>query len=291
MSTHPQPPQDVPHCPRHPDRVSYVRCQRCGRPACPECQRPAAVGVHCVDCVREAQAGVRQVRTASGVVVRARKPVVTYAIMALCVVGYLMQLFVPGFSQAFVEWNLAVGHEPWRMLTAGFLHDTSNPLPVHLALNMLSLWFLGRALEPVLGHWRFAAVFCLGVIGGSVAQVLLSDPTTSGWGASGGIFAIGAALLVELRHDRQSLISMAVVLGINLVYGFTIGANISWQAHVGGLVTGLILGGIYASGTKVKNREAYHVACTVLVGILLVWLGMYLGFQAWDAYVGMAYAS
>ena len=156
---------------------------------------------------------------------------------------------------------------------------------------MLSLWFLGRALEPELGHWRFAAVFCLGVIGGSVAQALLSDPTTSGWGASGGIFAIGAALLVELRHDRQSLISMAVVLGINLVYGFTIGANISWQAHVGGLVTGLLLGGIYASGAKVKNRGSYHVLCTVVVGIVLIWAGMSLGFQAWDAYREQVYAS
>ena len=48
-----------PVCPRHPDRVSYVRCQRCGRPICPECQRPAAVGVQCVDCVREAPKSVR----------------------------------------------------------------------------------------------------------------------------------------------------------------------------------------------------------------------------------------
>ena len=51
--TEPMADQAAPVCPRHPDRVSYVRCQRCGRPTCPECQRPAAVGVQCVDCVRE----------------------------------------------------------------------------------------------------------------------------------------------------------------------------------------------------------------------------------------------
>jgi membrane associated rhomboid family serine protease len=226
------------------------------------------------------------VRTASGVVIRARRPVVTHTIMALCVIGYLLQLFVPGFSSAFVQANVLLWSEPWRMLTAGFLHDTSNPLPVHLALNMLSLWFLGRALEPVLGHWRFAAVFCVGVVGGSVAQALLTDPLSSGWGASGGIFAIGAALLVELRHDRQALISMAVVLGINLAYGFMIGSNVSWQAHVGGLVTGLVLGGVYASGSQAKqHRGAYHVACTVIVAIVLVAAGMYLGLQARDEFL------
>ena len=52
-------PAAEPVCPRHPDRVSYVRCQRCERPVCPECQRQAAVGVQCVDCVREQAKTVR----------------------------------------------------------------------------------------------------------------------------------------------------------------------------------------------------------------------------------------
>ncbi|MEO8850324.1 MAG: rhomboid family intramembrane serine protease, partial [Allobranchiibius sp.] len=58
MSTPPQ--QTQPVCPRHTDRVAYVTCQVCGRPTCPDCQRPAAVGIHCVDCVRENGKTVRQ---------------------------------------------------------------------------------------------------------------------------------------------------------------------------------------------------------------------------------------
>ena len=69
--------EQVPVCPRHPDRVSYVRCQRCERPVCPECQRPAAVGVQCVDCVREQSRGVRSARTVFGGAVGTGRPVVT----------------------------------------------------------------------------------------------------------------------------------------------------------------------------------------------------------------------
>ncbi len=68
MSESPAYPQQqvTPVCPRHPDRVSYVRCQRCGRPVCPECQRPAAVGVQCVDCVKQQAKTVRSTRTVFG---------------------------------------------------------------------------------------------------------------------------------------------------------------------------------------------------------------------------------
>ena len=64
----------VPVCPRHPDRESYVRCQRCMRPTCPECQRPAAVGIQCVDCVAEGAKTVRQARTVFGGAVTDGRP-------------------------------------------------------------------------------------------------------------------------------------------------------------------------------------------------------------------------
>jgi len=227
-----------------------------------------------VDCVAQAGRGTRVARGASGAILRDRGPRVTYAIIAVCVLAYLLQRLVPGFSNTFMAWNVATREQPWRLLTAGFLHDTTTVLPLHLGLNMLSLWFLGRALEPVLGHWRFASVFLVGVIGGSVAQILLTSPLSSGWGASGGIFAIGGALLVELRKDRQALTSMAVVLGINLVYGFMMGSGISWQAHVGGLVTGVVLGFLYVAGPRWRSRQAVHVLGTIVLAVILVVWGM-----------------
>src|SRR5699024_10313139 len=80
-------PQAPPVCPRHPDRVSYVRCKRCDRPACPDCQRPTSVGTLCVDCEREIsrqQASTRP-RNAMGASMGRRTPYVTYTVIALCV--------------------------------------------------------------------------------------------------------------------------------------------------------------------------------------------------------------
>src|SRR5450756_1460746 len=90
----PAPVQAEPVCPRHPDRVSYVRCQRCGRPTCPECQRPAAVGVQCIDCVREGQKSMRMPRTQFGArVSQDGRPVVTLTIIGICVAVWLCLLY------------------------------------------------------------------------------------------------------------------------------------------------------------------------------------------------------
>src|SRR5512133_3021004 len=87
-----------PVCPRHPDRIAYVRCQRCGRPTCPECQRPAAVGGHCVDCVRAASAAVRPQKSVLGATVRSETPYVTITIIALNVLAFIVQKVSPAFT-------------------------------------------------------------------------------------------------------------------------------------------------------------------------------------------------
>jgi hypothetical protein len=81
----------APVCPRHPERESYVRCQRCERPVCPECQRPAAVGIQCVDCVREHSRSQPQVRSTFGGRVHGGRPVVTLTLIGACVLAYLLQ--------------------------------------------------------------------------------------------------------------------------------------------------------------------------------------------------------
>ena len=273
--TSPTPPTDagaVPVCPRHPDRIAYVRCQRCGRPTCPECQRPAAVGVHCVDCVREAQRAVRSTTTVFGGKVRAGRPMVTYTLIALNVLVFLVEQ-VQGRS--FIrQWTFApfLGEsEPWRFLTSAFLHDPGTLL--HIGFNMYALWILGQFLEPVLGRWRFITAYLLAAVGGSVMLLLLASPDADSWvrgayGASGAVFGLFGIVIIVLRRLKRDARSMLVVLALNAAIPFFVG-NIAWQAHVGGFIVGLLLGVVFAHAPRLRQRTL-SLAAVVGTGVLLV---------------------
>lgn len=264
--------ENIPVCPRHPDRISYVSCQRCGRPACPECQRAAAVGVQCVDCVKEQRNSARTPRTQFGGTVRSGQPIVTWVIIGLCVVVLILE-YVLGraFEFKFAYIPAATLAEPWRMLTASLLHDTSF-LP-HLLFNMYALWLLGQALEPALGRIRFLAVYVISALGSSVGVLLMAAPAGSGaWvtpviGASGAIFGLFGALFVIFRRLGRSTKQILIIIGINAVLGFVV-PNVAWQAHLGGLVTGALLGLVLAYAPK-NRRRLFQVGGIVAVVVLL----------------------
>lgn len=113
-------------CYRHPDRQSYILCQRCGRTICPQCQTQAAVGVHCPECVREARASAPRVRRANPFARFAGSdaPRVTWAIMALCVIIYVLQI-LPGsvVTQLLLYYPPITTSQPWRMITSLFVHS------------------------------------------------------------------------------------------------------------------------------------------------------------------------
>src|SRR5690625_1107366 len=114
-------PPSTPTCPRHPDRISYVRCQRCNRPACPECQRQAAVGVQCVDCVREASKQARPTRTVLGGRASGR-PIITLTLIGINVAIFLLGFLTRTVDQLLVFAPALGAVEPYRAITTGFLH-------------------------------------------------------------------------------------------------------------------------------------------------------------------------
>jgi membrane associated rhomboid family serine protease len=263
-----------PVCPRHPDRVSYVRCQRCERPTCPECQRQAAVGVQCVDCVREQARASRTVRTAFGGRPTDGRPLATYSIIGLCVVAFLLQqvptlavtndlAFVPALAR----------DEPWRFVTAAFLHAPNFLL--HIAFNMVALWQVGPALEHLLGRARFVALYLVSAVGGSVGFLLLADPTNpASWfapvvGASGAVFGLFGATVLVLRRLRLDTRPLVGVIAVNAVLGFVI-SGIAWQAHLGGLVAGTAVTAVLVYAPHHRRTVAQSVGVAAVSAVIVV---------------------
>jgi membrane associated rhomboid family serine protease len=258
-------------CYRHPTRQSFVLCQRCGRTVCTDCQTQAAVGVHCPECVKEARASIPRRKPAVLTAFRpnSTRPVVTYSIIALCLLVYVLQL-LPGSSvtQALIYYPPLTYAEPWRMITALFVHSPSSIL--HVAFNMYTLFVFGPILERLLGRGRFLALYLISGFGGSVA-VLWLTPSTPVLGASGAIFGLLGAFFVIQRKLGGNNIQLLILIGINLVIGFLPGLNISWQAHVGGLITGCAVAFVYVR-TRRADQRAVQVLLVAAIVVALIGL-------------------
>lgn len=271
-------------CYRHPDRQSFVLCQRCLRTICGDCQTQGPVGVVCPECMkaqRKTQTPQqRRAGRAGGVLANTfggRPPTVTTGIIGVTGLVGIAQM-IPGvgsvveqvllFFAPFLYPELSGVSQPWRVVTALFVHGGI----LHFAMNMLALYVIGRSLERMLGAWRFLALYLIAGMGGSVAVALLA-PLTPVVGASGAIFGLFGALLVIGRQLGADMRSILVILGLNLAIGFLPGTNISWQAHVGGLVVGALVGLIFVR-TRTKQRQWMQwlllAGVVVLLALVLV---------------------
>ena len=267
MSIPSTPPQAM-SCYRHPDRPTYIRCTRCQRGICPDCMRAAPVGHQCVACVEEGARSVRQPTTAVGARLGVT-PVLTYALIALNLVMFAAQLLLPDVELELVLWPWGVAHDEfYRLLTSGFLHGGV----MHILFNMVALYLTGPALERGLGHVRFLGLYVLSLLGGSVLVYLLTPIETPTLGASGAIFGLFGASFVlarKLNFDMRGIVGLIVV---NLVITF-VAPGISWQGHVGGLLTGAAVAAVYAYAPKAQRTlvQAGASVALLLVFAALIW--------------------
>jgi len=109
---------------------------------------------------------------------------------------------------------------------------------MHVMFNGYSLWVLGNLIERVIGSARFLLVFTVSVITGCLAVMVLS-PESLTVGASAGIFGLFSALFVINRGLGGNNVSLLAIIGLNLAIGFIV-PGIAWEAHVGGLIGGLV---------------------------------------------------
>ena len=250
----------------------------------------ASVGFHCPECVHGAAKRSPVVRFRD---LRADRPVVTIALIALNVVGFLAVLATGG-----TVWNgggtatdrgMTIGHgvlfgrsggyvavetigvahgEWWRIVTGGFLHAGL----FHLGMNMLLLWLLGSQLEPLLGRARFASLYLACLVAGSFGALVVS-PSVGTVGASGAVFGLmGAAVIAQRRSGidvwRNGIGGLVL---INLLLTFAV-PGIAIGAHVAGLVGGVVVGAlVFALDRAVRSPWAGTLSCLALTVVL--WIG------------------
>lgn len=275
-------PDAPPTCYRHPDRETWIRCQRCERPICPDCMNSAAVGFQCPGCLKEGARSTRQARTPYGGTRAGDPRLTTFVLIGVNLAVWLLVVATGGRSSRVVD-LLALLPETasrrlsdgsvvpvrgvdegawWQLLTSTFTHVGV----LHIGFNMLALYFLGPMLENVLGRARFLALYLASGIAGSAAVMLLSDPNGQTLGASGSIFGLMGALAVVAVKVRGQLQPVLTWIGLNLVLTFTIG-GISWQGHLGGLAGGAVLGAamVYAPRSRRSLVQWSAVGLVLLV--------------------------
>ncbi|ATL29108.1 rhomboid family intramembrane serine protease [Streptomyces formicae] len=284
----PQEPQGasaLPGCYRHPDRETGISCTRCERPICPECMISASVGFQCPECVREGSGTghaptANQPRTVAGGAVTADPRLLTKALVGINLALFVVQLSVgDSFTDRFDLIGRAfvpelgsvegVAEGQWyRLVTAMFLHSSY----MHIAFNMLSLWWIGGPLEAAFGRARYLALYGASGIAGSALTYLIAEPNQPSLGASGAIFGLFGATAVLMRRLNYDMRPVIALLVINLIITFGPGFNIAWQAHVGGLVGGVVVGYAMVHAPRERRNLIQYgsVALIVLVSLVMV---------------------
>jgi rhomboid protease GluP len=185
-----------------------------------------------------------------GVAPRRSWPVVTFAILALNLLIFLLEIYAGGSSNTQVLLSLGAAYGPyfrrgewWRLVMPMFLHGGW----LHILGNSYALYFLGPILERVYGYGRYATIYVAAGMGGAFLSMVSSNNISVG--ASGAIFGIAGAMLVTgyLHRDvipprwgRAFGRGMIPFILLNLAIGFSVHGIDNW-GHLGGLASGVLL--------------------------------------------------
>jgi membrane associated rhomboid family serine protease len=261
----------APVCYRHPDRHTLLRCSRCERPICGACSIEASVGQRCPECVR--QEGTQKVIPRQQIMSRAGGAPATRAFIGVAVVFFVLTGFGRSLNgpigELFAQINVLVAEgEWWRLFSPVLLHASIT----HILFNMWALWVLGPQIERGVGTWPFVGAYLASAAaGGAFMYVMGGLAAPAAVGASGaifGLFGIWANWAVRRRdtmHGRALLRQIGFLLLLNAALPFII-RGIAWEAHLGGLIAGFIIGELWS---RARNETA-RIAITAAIAGLAV---------------------
>lgn len=263
---------------------------------------PTSVGMRCPECAGQ----TTRVRRAHGTGVNRtfarpeswsdpRSWSLTHVLMAINIAAFLWEVasgLTLGGSNYITSWpwmhgvlyGPAIGHNPlppsygglsgsheyWRLLTSGFLHESI----LHIGMNMLSLWFVGRSLEPAIGRLYFGLIYFSALFAGSFGALLFT-PDLPSLGASGAIFGLFGALIMVARARRIPLWQSGLLpmLVFNLIFTLTV-AGVSIGDHLGGVVAGFASGWLVTEYGEKRGRRSWVIYGCAIIVIVSIFAGI-----------------
>jgi membrane associated rhomboid family serine protease len=241
----------------------------------------ASVGFQCPECVRGGSGtghapDASRPRTLAGGTIAADPRLLTKILIGINLAVFLVGQIRPAFVDSMVlvgVWPPApfvptegVAEGQWYLLfTSMFAHEAI----WHIAFNMLSLWWLGGPLEAALGRVRYLALYLVSGLAGSALTYVLASPSSGSLGASGAIFGLFGATAVLMRRLQYDMRPIIALLVINLI--FTFGwSNIAWQAHIGGLVAGVVIGYGMVHAPRERRTLVQYGSCALVLAAVVV---------------------
>jgi membrane associated rhomboid family serine protease len=280
------------YCYRHPDRPSFVLCEKCGRTICLECQNHVNGMVLCPDDARRSNVTMLPVNARPPKPKRVRQqprwigwltervPVVTLILMALIALIWLVDLvwgpgalelhlwMIPG-SLGAPGTNAGNGpvYGPWTLITSMISNPAGGDGFLSVVFSLFSLFVIGRILEPELGRLRFLTAYLLSGLGASVFALLFGGVVES---AGSAIFGLIAVFAVLMRRRGANMVWLYAVIALNIIsIALSSARAIEWQGALGGLLVGVGVGFTLLRDDAPQKARQQRL---ILIGIAVVLL-------------------
>ena len=280
------------YCYRHPDRLSFVLCEKCGRTICLECQTHVNGKVLCPDDARRSNVTMLPVNQRPKRPPRVRRqsrllawisdttPVVTYGLMLIIALLWLLDIIVGAGRIEFFLWlvpaklnaaGTAAGNGAatglWTIVTSMVSAPAGGDGFLSVVFSLFSIFVLGRILEREFGRVRFLAIYVLSGLGASVFALLFVGIVQS---ASGAIFGVVAAFVVLMRKRGANLIWFYAIIALNIIaIALSSSRAFIWQGAVGGLLIGAAVGFALLRDDTPQQVKQQRVIL-VSIGLVLV---------------------
>ena len=280
------------YCYRHPDRLSFVLCEQCGRTICLECQTHVGGKVLCPDDASRSNVIMLPVNKRPPrakkvysqprwlAAVTDRVPIVTLTLMVLIGLLWLVDILIGRgsietylylFPAKLNVLSTTAGSGallgPWTIVTSMISAPFGGDGFISVVFSLFSIFVLGRILEREFGKARFLAIYVLSGLGASVFALLFLGIVSS---PSGAIFGMVATFIVVMRKRGANMIWLYAVLALNIIQvALSSSRAVIWQGLVGGLVVGLAVGfTLLRDETSKQQREQTYLL--IGIGVVLV---------------------